>query len=230
MRLVLIASDPREFRGLFSHLREVKPVTLQVHWAHQATLKGHSVLLVANGAGPKRAALAADAAAGFRPDALLSLGFCGAVSPDLEPADVLVATEVLWKDAAYPSSQLTNAIPHKTGVVRTLDHIAQHSQEKAYWYERGASAVDMEAFEVARKARMEQLPFYCIKVVTDLAGETLENELNSALREDGHFDTIKILGSTLRQPFIRVPELFRLRSRCARAAQALGDFLVDCRF
>jgi len=88
----------------------------------------------------------------------------------------------------------------------------------------------MEASAVAQKAQARQIPFHCIKAVTDLAAETFENDLNSALRADGHFDTIKILGSTLRQPWVRVPELFRLRNRSTRAANALGDFLADCRF
>ena len=230
MRLVLIASDPSEFRGVFKHLREVRTVRPMVDWARTARLQDYTVLLAANGAGPKRAALAVDGTAVFRPDALLSIGYCGATAPDLAPADLLVASQVVWENVVYPASPVSSGKPHKVGVLRTLDHIAGQSGEKLYWYRMGAEAVDMEASAVAQKAQARQIPFHCIKAVTDLAAETFENDLNSALRADGHFDTIKILGSTLRQPWVRVPELFRLRNRSTRAANALGDFLADCRF
>ena len=69
-----------------------------------------------------------------------------------------------------------------------------------------------------------------VRVVTDLAGETMANDFNAALRSDGHFDTMVILRRALRNPWARLPELFRLRSRCRRAADSLGDFIADCRF
>ena len=74
------------------------------------------------------------------------------------------------------------------------------------------------------------LPFYCIRAVTDLADENMANDFNAALRSDGHFDTIKILGSSLRHPWARLPELIRLRRRCASGRAVLGDFIADCRF
>ena len=88
----------------------------------------------------------------------------------------------------------------------------------------------MEAAGVAARAEALGRPFYCIKTVTDLAGESMANDFNSALRSDGHFDTMKILTSSLRHPSVRLPELFRLRKRCLRASKVLGDFVADCRF
>jgi hypothetical protein len=88
----------------------------------------------------------------------------------------------------------------------------------------------MEAAGVAERASAHNLPFYCVKVVTDLAGEDMANDFNSALRPDGHFATMDILRSSLRQPLVRIPELIRLRKRCARSALLLGEFIADCRF
>jgi hypothetical protein len=88
----------------------------------------------------------------------------------------------------------------------------------------------MEAAGVAQRAQSLGLPFFCIKSVTDLAGETMANDFNAVLRSDGHFDTIKLLASSLRDPWVRLPELFRLRSRGLLAARSLGDFIADCRF
>jgi hypothetical protein len=41
---------------------------------------------------------------------------------------------------------------------------------------------------------------------------------------------MEILRSSLRHPSVRLPELFRLRKRCLRASEVLGDFVADCRF
>ncbi len=88
----------------------------------------------------------------------------------------------------------------------------------------------MEAGGVAQRAAEKGINFYCIRVVSDLAGEDMANDFNQALRQDGHFATMSILSRALRDPLVRLPELVRLRSRCVRAARVLGDFIADCRF
>jgi adenosylhomocysteine nucleosidase len=231
MRLLILASEPFELAGLLSHASNVRRAAMQVDWARTARLGSHELLLVANGAGPHRAAAALETALPrFNPDALVSAGLCGALSPELKPTDIVVAAEVIHGEAHYPTAELDCSRPHSRGVVRTIDHVAQTAQEKGVLFRDGAVAVEMEAGAVAATAQTAGLPFFCIKAVSDLANETLENDLNTALRPDGHFDTIKILGSTLRRPLVRVPELLRLWRRSARAADSLGDFFADCRF
>jgi len=90
--------------------------------------------------------------------------------------------------------------------------------------------VEMEAAGVAARAEERRLPFYCVRAVTDLAGETLANDFNRALRSAGYFDTMLILRNSLRDPLVRVPELLRLRERCFLAANSLGEFFAGCRF
>jgi hypothetical protein len=88
----------------------------------------------------------------------------------------------------------------------------------------------MEAAGVAQRAQKLGVPFFCIKSVTDLADETMANDFNVVLRSDGRFDTMKVLLLSLRHPWVRLPELFRLQRRCALAARSLGEFIADCRF
>ena len=231
MKILIAASDPMEFTGLAARARTISRVPCGAVWARSARLGAHDLLLVANGAGQHRAAAAIDAAlAGFHPDVIVSTGFCGAVAPELGLAEIVLATEVAGDRARYAVAPLEARAGQCRGVVRTLDHIALTAQEKEFWRSAGAIAVEMEAAAVAARAQSLGLPFYCIKAVTDLADETLAIDLNASMRPDGHFDTIKVLGLTLRHPFARVPELLRLRSRSARAANGLGDFFVDCRF
>ena len=212
MKLLVIAADKMEFRRI-------------------GRIGPHTFHLIANGAGVGRSGPAADAGIeAFRPDAVVSTGFCGALIPELTTADIIVATEVVTRDARYPAVPVQSDWPHRRGVVRTECRVIRTAEERGALRAAGADVVEMEASAVAECARRHSLPFYCVKAVTDLAGETMANDFNRALREDGHFDTIIILKGTLRHPFARMPELLRLRSRCIRAARALGDFFADCRF
>jgi adenosylhomocysteine nucleosidase len=194
--------------------------------------KGRSeIMLLAGGVGVKAAAAAARRGIEeFRPDAMVSAGFCGALTHELEIADIVVATEVVGGQARYPALPVESSRCFHPGAVRTHVRVAQTAEERSALRATGAIAVEMEACAVAECARERNLPFYCIKTVTDLAGETMANDFNKALREDGRFDTIVLLTGTLRHPFARIPELLRLRSRCVRAARSLGDFFADCRF
>ena len=242
MKLLFIASDKMEFRGLLAHATAVREAEVAAHWSRFATLGANEVLLVANGAGPDRAAAATDAGMKvFDAAAIVSTGFCGALAPELGIADLVSATSLetqvgrghalpTWPDAlcahqpAIPNG--AQAPRHFSGPIRSIPYIAQTAEEKRNLAVTGAIAVEMEAAGIAARAQSHGLPLYCIRAVTDLAGETLANDFNKALRLDGQFDTILILKGTLRHPMVRLPELFRLRKRCVRAAHVLGDFFA----
>ncbi len=227
----MVAADPMEFPGILAHASQVRRAPVAVDWARSATLGAHPVLLAANGAGATRAAAAVDAALDrFDAEAVVSTGFCGALDSELKIADIVVGSEVSAAGRKFPSMNPFGGRAHHTGVVCSIDHVAQTAQEKLALRGAGATAVEMEAGGVAERAGSRGLNFYCIRVVTDLAGEDMANDFNQALRPDGHFATISILSRTLRDPLVRLPELIRLRNRCVRAARVLGDFIADCRF
>jgi adenosylhomocysteine nucleosidase len=231
MRILMVAAEPREFPGVLAHATGAKPLAFPVDWARSARLGRHELVLVANGAGAGRAGAAVDAALEhFAAEAVVSTGFCGALVPELHIADVVVGAAVLAGTRRFEALQPQTSLPHHTGVVCSIDHVAGSAAEKRQLRATGASAVEMEAGGVADRAAAHKVPFYCIRVVTDLAAEDMANDFNGALRPDGHFATISILRGALRNPWVRLPELIRLRNRCVRAALVLGDFIADCRF
>jgi adenosylhomocysteine nucleosidase len=200
-----------EFRGLTRHDDEV--------------------CLAENGAGAHHAAAAVDKAlAGFRPDAIVSMGFCGALDPSLEIGDIVVGTTIFGADRAFPAEPPMTESPHRSGPICSIDHVAGTAEEKRNLHATGAIAVEMEAAGVAQRAQKLGVPFFCVKSVTDLANENMANDFNAVLRSDGRFDTMNILASSLRHPWVRLPELIRLRRRCGLAARSLGEFIADCRF
>ncbi|MBS1857839.1 MAG: hypothetical protein JST11_20890 [Acidobacteria bacterium] len=230
-KILMVAAASMEFPGILAHATGVRPAGLAVDWSRFATIGDNEFLLAANGAGVRRAAAAVDAAlAGFRPDAVVSTGFCGALSPELAIADIVVGDSVAAGPLRFPALPPRASRPHRTGAVASIDHVAGTAAEKRQLHAGGAIAVEMEAAGVAARAAAAAIPFYCIRAVSDLAGEDMANDFNKALREDGHFDTMGVLLGTLRAPLVRLPELFRLRQRCARAARVLGEFIADCRF
>ncbi len=227
----MVAAERREFSGILAHAQRTSRAALKVHWARSAWLSGHEMLLVANGAGAPRAAAAVDRALEtFPADAVVSTGFCGALRPELAVGDVIVADSVTAGERRFRTRPVSGPVVWHTGSVASVDHIVQTAEEKGRLASSGASAVEMEAAGVAERAVAHGLSFYCVRAVTDLGDETLANDFNKALRDDGHFDTIVLLRGTLRHPMVRVGELLRLRKRCVRAARMLGDFFADLRF
>jgi adenosylhomocysteine nucleosidase len=208
MRILVVAADAMELRYM---------------------PRGAGWVLKAGGVGAKCAAAAVDSA---EADVVVSAGFCGALDESLQVGDIVEACEVIAGGRRFAASRARATKDDRPRhIVASIDHVAQTAAEKAQLRAAtGATAVEMEAAGVAERAAARGLPFYCIKAVTDLASEDMANDFNSALRADGHFDTMSILSGTLRQPLVRIPELIRLRKRCARAARLLGEFIADCRF
>jgi adenosylhomocysteine nucleosidase len=218
-----------EFSGMLSFTHGRKRTVAPLEWVYSGTLGRYEVLFATHGAGWKRAAAAVDAAySTFRPDAVISTGFCGALDPQLRVGDAVVGTVVAGPDRSYSVQSARAGAAHGTGVVSSIDHVARTVEEKRALRASGASVVEMEAAGVAERAEALHLPFYCVRAVTDSASEDMANDFNAALRADGHFDTMLIFRHALSRPVARIPELLRLRRNCERAARTLGEFFADC--
>lgn len=231
---VFVAAEAREFRGIVRRLDDVQRLEWPVDFARSAKSGGHHWVLVANGPGPK---LAAEAAGEVRQreielDALISTGFCGALDPNLAVGDIVAGSCVLDPDrhrefsARVPQSKRG----HRTGTVISVDRVAGTPGEKRALRAAGGSAVEMEAAGVAERAVEWHVPFYCVRAVSDTAEQGFGIDFNSMRDAQGRFERRQIARAALRRPFSHIPELIRLDKGCRRAAEALGEFLADCRF
>jgi nucleoside phosphorylase len=230
-RLLLIAAEPREFSGLLTFCKNVKPLAWPVLWARSAELNGRPAVLVANGAGRAQAALAVNAASLVEKlDLICNMGFCGALVSGMAIGDIFVAERVQTGHGEFVAAKPQSDLPHHAGVLASIDRVAQTAEEKRDLRMRGALAVEMEAAGVAAKAAELRVPFYCVRSITDLADESFSFDFNAALRPDGRFDTMQIIAATCRRPLSLLPELVRLGMRCRTASRTLGEFVADCRF
>ncbi|HTQ29793.1 MAG TPA: hypothetical protein VMI53_01165 [Opitutaceae bacterium] len=219
--LLFIAADQREFTGFLTHWRHVEPLPLPVHWARSGQWKGREVYAVANGAGADRAFAAILLAP--KSAAICNIGFCGALDDKLAVGDIVIGTRIdsngrTWFPAVPAGAEAAR------GFVASIDHVAQTAAEKRNLQAAGASIVEMEAAGVARAAEDLNVPFYCIRAVSDLAGETFATDFNAALRPDGRFSTARLVMQ------LNLKELLRLRQRTEIASKKLGDFLAATDF
>jgi adenosylhomocysteine nucleosidase len=225
--LLFIAAEPREC-GPFVALWEISlPASLPVHWARRGTWKGRDVLAIANGAGAARARAAVEASP--RPSAVCNIGFCGALDEDLVPGDVFVAESVTNGERTWSANKPLCGTA-ETGSLISIGRIAQTAGEKKELRLSGARVVEMEAAGAAGASEELRVPFYCIRAVSDLAGEDFANDFNRCLKPDGRFDIARLVMGALRSPVQRFGELIRLSRRTRLASKNLGEFLGNCSF
>jgi hypothetical protein len=110
-------------------------------------------------------------------------------------------------------------------------YVAVTAEEKrALREETGAIAVDMEAEAVRDRAAALGVPYACIRVVSDTAGENLPLDFNRYRDAEGRFSRTRIAFAAMARPFSVMPAILEFDRRCQQASLALGDFLADCRF
>jgi nucleoside phosphorylase len=231
-KLLLVASEPGELRGILRRCRSVKRLRWPVWFARSAELNGEAVLLVANGPGPELAAAAVRAAAArSQPEAVVSTGYCGALDPELAAGEVFVAIRVEGAGSTYAGTvPESGGHPFRMGTLVSLDRVVRTPAEKAKLRERGAAAVDMEAGAVALEACRNRMRFYCIRAILDRAQEGFELDFDALRDADGRYDRALILKTALKRPLPCLPELMRLQRRSAAGSRALGEFLGHCKF
>jgi len=231
--MLFIAAEAREFAGLLPFCASIQSLQWPISYARSAQLNGRQVILAANGAGPNRAAEAAEVAHSQIPaalEAVVSTGFCGALDPQLKIGEIFVATSIQVAGELQPVSVPQCHRAHHSGALVSLDRVAQTKEEKRDLCSAGARAVEMEAAGVLSRVREWGMPFYCIRSITDLAHESFHIDFNAVRTPDGRFSTPRILAAAVASPIAIAPELLELRRRCATAAQSLGEFIADCNF
>jgi adenosylhomocysteine nucleosidase len=152
---------------------------------------------------------------GKRARRVLSIGICGALSPELRVGDVIVASEVVADSESIPTHaswtrELARRVPGAVvAPLAGIDTLAAHRDAKARLHAATrASAADMESHVAARTARSMGLPFAALRVVSDEANRTLPPAACVALNSSGGIDLMRVVWSLLRAPQ-QIPALLR---------------------
>lgn len=173
MRLGVIAALGQELKPTLA----VLPTTPRAV-EHLRCHESPSLVFAVAGVGQRHAAAAALLVADtFKPAALISVGFCGALTDDLETADFVVGGTSKHGATSSVLDLVQAAAPKaRRGSVVTVDKVILGAdQKKTLAKESGAIVVDMEADAVAVAAKARGLGFAAVKVVIDTPGAPLSS-------------------------------------------------------
>jgi adenosylhomocysteine nucleosidase len=158
---------------------------------------------------------------------IISIGIAGALSPELEAGDCIVASTVIAKGARYDTdngwtARLRRALPDpRVAPVAGADKIAATIQDKAALFKgTGADAVDMESHIAAAVAKENGLPLVALRVISDRADHTLPPAALAAMNPNGGIALGRVLRSIAFRP-TQIPALMRTSRESEKAFVAL---------
>lgn len=184
---------------------------------------------IISGIGASHATTAARTLVSNNVDALVSWGTAAGLDPALSCGTILLPQTIQSHGmtlSAHPSWQRqvlerlntldvsSQSLAESPVLLTTPDAKRQLRQAT------GAAAADMETAAIARVALECGLPFLCVRVIVDTAGEAVPSALPGLLNDDGGVRWLALLQKLLHQPAL-VADLLRLGRRFARARRSL---------
>jgi len=166
----------------------------------------------------------------FQPDYVLSAGFSGALIPNLNIGDIVMADGVTSHDGSERLSidfHMPASMPVwlHTGHLCMADHIIRLVSEKQELGRKtGAIAVDLESLAVARVCRDRSTRFMAIRSISDDLQSDLPPEVLAILGPKGTIRAGALIGSLLSRPNC-VRDLWALRENSGIAANRLAQVL-----
>jgi adenosylhomocysteine nucleosidase len=226
-RVGIIAALPGELKPL---VQGWKPVPLpdarkgQAAWSSR--VDDVECIAVCAGVGSEAAAHACDLSAqGGALDAIVSVGWSGALSCGIHPGNAYAVNEVV--DALTGEHFPTNfPVPEGSGVplrLVTTDHIAQYAEKRQLAGLYQAVMVDMEAATVARFARSQHIAFYCLKAISDEIADVLP-DFGRYTDSAGHLRVAPLLGHVAVRPKYW-PAMLRIGQNAKSGARAVAGAL-----
>jgi adenosylhomocysteine nucleosidase len=156
--------------------------------------------------------------------AIISIGLCGALCPQLPVGSVVIGsssnglpTDMAWRGriaVALPAARIG-------GILGSAAVVATAAAKAAAFRDTGAIAVDMESQVAAAVAARHGLPLAIVRVVSDAAHSPLPPAARAGMRADGGVDLPAVLRSIARQP-AQLPALFATGIAAARAFRTLA--------
>ena len=175
------------------------------------------------GAGQQAATRAfADIEDGGPIDLVISIGWVGALKPDLAPGTAHNVSGVI--DARTGERFHCDAGSGDRWLV-TSPIVADRAEKQRLASAYKADLVDMEGAAIARLAQMRGIPFYSIKGVSDGFADKLP-DFNRFIRLDGQFDLTAMVLFAILRPW-HWPSLIRMGENSRKASLGLRDSLLN---
>jgi adenosylhomocysteine nucleosidase len=176
------------------------------------------------GMGGTRAAVAfAEAEKVAAIEAVCSVGWVGALDVSVRAESVSGVSLVIdtkTGERFWPADLHT-----EWPILVTTTQVADEQEKKRLALSYKAGLVDMEAATIARIARGKEIPFYCLKAVSDDVAARLPN-LNPFVGEKGRLRMLPFLAHVAIRPN-SWPGLMKLGRHSAAAAKNLAEALYE---
>ncbi len=197
---------------------------------HAGTLAGRLAVIAEGGVGQQSAAAATrEIIRAYEPKWVISAGFAGSLSSEVQRGHLLMANSVV--SPAGESLAIELRMPPQprlhSGRLATVDAIIRTSAEKrALGEKHQALACDMETFAVAEECARTNTKFLSVRIISDGIDDELPKEVEALLKEK---NLAKQAGLAL-HAFMKRPgaalDLWRLRDEAQKAADRLARFLL----
>ncbi len=155
-------------------------------------------------------------------DLVFSIGWAGALTPDLAPGSAHNAAGVI-------DANTGERFPCEAGAgdlwLVTSPRVAGQAEKLRLAGTYGASLVDMEAAAIARLAAMREIPFYCIKGVSDALHDRLP-DFNRFLSPTGRFRLAHFVCFAAFRPWYW-PALVRMGENSKKASRSIAESLLN---
>jgi adenosylhomocysteine nucleosidase len=155
-------------------------------------------------------------------DLVISVGWAGALNPDLAPGSAWNVAGVI--DARTGERFRCDAGAGERWLV-TNARVADEAEKRRLASSYAADLVDMEGAAIARLAGMRSIPFYCFKGISDGFNDKLP-DFNRFISSEGQFQTGRFALYALFRPW-HWPALVRMGENSKKASQGIAESLLD---
>ncbi len=230
--VAVVAAMSIEVGFFLDQMKKVRKYAGPRHTVIEGEIEGKVVVLIVAGMGREAARLGTQILLdGHRPRWVFSIGFAGALDPDLNRYDIVLADEVLDLegrryaiDVSVPTSSPKARV--RSGKLLTVDHIIAKANEKAEVRSRtGADVVDMETCGVAQACSERGVRFLSIRVISDDARSDLPPEIASLTTQSGSYRVGAALRAIWKRPS-SLKDFWALHEHAQEAADRLANFAV----
>ena len=178
-----------------------------------------NTLVMCSGAGPENAATASKLLIDKGAEQLISWGCAAALSPDLNPGDLVLPQQLLTESKElisiaspwlnHVTEQLSSLCPITGLLAESTVIIAESSAKKLLNSQSKAIALDMESIAIVQTAKQHNLPAIVIRCIADPAGMSLPKSISHSLNRQGEVELLKLFRFLLTHP-TELPGLIKL--------------------
>ena len=241
-RIGIVVALPEERVALVKLLKQVKRRAVDGLPCFSGLLEGRQVCVIEGGMGRTAASRATRTLlAAFKPNLLLSAGFCGAVRTGARVADLVLCKRLFSADERgmqelnLVGSELTTArlsaeLQHlgirtwQGSFITTSAIVTKAALAETLPADLPTPVLEMESAAVAEAAAAAGVPFLGLRTVSDDAAEELGFTLDELTDQQLQISIPKVLLACLKKPRI-IPQLARLAGNSGRAGKTLGRAL-----